>query len=117
MSIENKEAERERILGVDREVPCKVLPGMFPHEIGVLIELPGGQVISGFFDELYASWEGELKKGEGIDGRFGVYTIEEDENTVLIQFTTNPGQHLMPNSPSRARVPKDFLLPKEQVAA
>ncbi len=93
------------------EVPCEVAPGMFNDEVVVLIELPSGEVVTGLFDRSYVSFEGQLDKNAEIEGKFGVEIIEEDRDTVLIQFTGNPGLHLINGFP-RARVPKDFLLPQ-----
>jgi hypothetical protein len=93
------------------EVPCQVSQGAFTHEIGVLIILPDGQKISGVFDSSYAIFEKEPEGDVSVDGRFCVGIIEENKDTVLIEITCNPNQHLSPNSPSRVLVPKDFLLP------
>ncbi len=98
------------------EVPCEVTPGMFNDEIVVSIELPSGEVVTGLFDKSYVSFEGQLDKNAEIEGKFGVEIIEEDEDTVLIQFTNNPGRHLINGFP-RARVPKDFLLPQVELVS
>ena len=98
------------------EVPCEIYPGMFNDEIVVSIELPSGELVSGLFDKSYVSFEGQLDKDVGIEGRFGVEIIEEDEDAVLIQFTSNPGRHLINGFP-RARIPKDFLLPQVELVS
>lgn len=110
----DKRLERERVLGVDREVPCTVFPGMFTGQIYVLIPLPNGDVVSGNFDEVYASWEGDLERG-GVPRTFGVRTIKKDQDGALVEFTSNPGMHLDFYSLTRAWVPNSFLLDIPQV--
>lgn len=102
---------QEREIGV---VPCKVQRGWFSSEVAVTIESPDGKKYSGFFDESYVSVGQEIKSDSEIEGRFSVEIIEEKDNSVLVEFSRNPAQHLMPNTPSRAWLPKSFLLPQEE---
>ncbi len=98
------------------EVPCEVNPGMFKDEVVVSIKLPNDKMVAGLFDKSYVSFEGQLDKNAEIEGKFEVEIIEEHEDSVLIQFTSNPGRHLINGFP-RARVPKDFLLPQVKLVS
>src|SRR5688572_24498349 len=89
----------------DRElIRCKVSLGMFAHERGVQIEIPGEKALSLLVDRSQVRIDREPAPGEEVEGWLEVTVISTSNGRVIVDlpqptFTTG----------TRIAVPRDLL--------
>ncbi|MGD9892478.1 MAG: hypothetical protein AB7R89_27135 [Dehalococcoidia bacterium] len=67
-------------------IRCKVSPGMFKHERGVQIEIPGQQALSLLVDRSQVRIEREPAHGEEVDGWLEVTVIGVSNGRVIVDL-------------------------------
>jgi len=67
-------------------ISCKVSPGMFSTERGVLIELPDGRKISTFVDKRLVIVDREPDPNGEVEGRIKVSIVKDGKDSVVVDL-------------------------------
>ncbi len=72
-------------MGLEIYLRCLVSQGVFESERIFTLET-SGKVYSAIVDKSDVVYKGELKSGQGIEGKVRVYVVKEEKDKILVQF-------------------------------
>jgi hypothetical protein len=76
----------KRTLEMEAALRCKVSPGMFSSERGVIIELQDGRKVAAFIDKRHVTVNQEPQSGREVDGYVKVSIVEIGEDYVIVDL-------------------------------
>lgn len=85
-------------------IPCMVWPGLFSHERGIKVDLPGVENLVAFVDKKDVIVSEDPVPENGIQGRCRVYVVELEGDSAIVdlpQPSVDRG--------TRFKIPKKYL--------
>ena len=76
----------KKILEMEATLRCKVSPGMFSSERGVIIELQDGRKVAAFIDKRHVRVDQEPQSGREVDGYVKVSIVEIGKDFVIVDL-------------------------------